>query len=201
MANETRVGGDLDLLFDFLSRKLSPQDLLLVSVHLLGETQMAETSRSQSYPSETYFRILHTWRCKHPSIDHQGKLKEVFHSMERQDLIDEMEGFSRDQYIFNASQIVEPEKQVENSDLTTIAKNLGSRYYNVMRFLGINQRTIDQIEADHSSIKEQIYESLLYLKRLKPTLTRQTMCNALFYADHSDVIENLNSKWKHRGIP
>lgn len=120
--------------------------------------------------------------------------------MERQDLIDEMEGFSRDQYIFNASQIVEPEKQVENSDLTIMANNLGSRYYNVMRFLGINQRTIDQIEADHSSIKEQIYESLLYLKRLKPTLTRQTMCNALFYADHSDVIENLNSKWKHRGI-
>lgn len=197
MSNEFRSSGDLNLLFDFLSRKLSPQDLVIFSVHLMGGTQMAETSRSQSNPSETYFRILNTWRCKHPSINHVDRLEEVFHSMERQDLIEEMKGFSPDQFIFNTSQIADPEKRVEDSDLAIVTRNLGSRYYSVVRFLGLNQLTIDQIEADYFSIKEQIYQSLLYLKRLKPSLTRQTMCNALYYAEHSDVIETLNAKWKH----
>ena len=156
---------------------------------------MAETSRSRTNPSDTYFRILYNWRCKEPSIDHKDKLREIFSAMERQDLIDEMEGFSVEQFVYTGL-IVGPEESIDTVDFMAIASRLGAMYYHVVRFLGIEQRTIDQIEADYTSMKEQIYQCLLTIKRMKPGLTRQNFCDALYYAEHADVIETLNSKWK-----
>lgn len=83
---------------------------------------------------------------------------------------------------------------MKNSNLTIITNNLNSKYYNIIKFLEINQRTINQIKTNYSSIKKQIYQSLLYLKKLKPTLTKQTIYNTLFYTNHSNIIKNLNSK-------
>ena len=115
--------------------------------------------------------------------------------MERQDLIDEMEGFSVDQFVYTG-QIVGPEERIASAEFTAIASMLGSMYYHVVRFLGIEQRTIEHIEADYSTMKEQIYQCLLAITRMKPGLTRQNICDALYYAEHADVIEKLNSYWK-----
>ncbi|XP_061185683.1 uncharacterized protein LOC133193766 [Saccostrea echinata] len=185
----------LDMLFDFLSRKLSPNDMLIFSTYLDG-SQMAETAHSFRNPSDTYFRILHNWKSKNPSIDHRSKLKEIFSSMDRQDLAEEMDHFSVDQYKYTGL-VIEPMTQFSITDLNDLANNLATRYYHVVRYLGMRQRTIDQVEVDHPNIREQIYQVLLAIIRKRPDLTRQDVCNALFYADHSDVIEILNSEWRH----
>ncbi|XP_062570255.1 uncharacterized protein LOC134232317 [Saccostrea cucullata] len=185
----------LDMLFDFLSRKLPPNDMLIFSTHLDG-SQMAQTAHSLRNPSDTYFRILHNWKCKTPSTDHRSKLREIFSSMERQDLVEEVDNFSLNHYQYSGP-VVEPMTRLTILDLSELANNLATRYYHVVRFLGARQRSIDQIEADHSNaIREQIYQVLLAMIRARPDLTRQDVCDALFYADHVDVIDILNSKWR-----
>ena len=159
---------------------------------------MAEQSRSRTNPSDTYYRILFKWRCREPNIDHKDKLRCIFSAMDRQDLICEMESFSMDQFVY-PGQIVGPEERIANTEFPVIASMLGSMYYHVVRFLGIDQRTIDHIEHEHSSMKEQIYHCLLAIWNSKPSLTRQNICDALYYAEHADVIENLNSKWNGTG--
>ena len=159
---------------------------------------MAEHYRSRNNPSDTYFRILFKWRCKKPCIDHKDKLRCIFSAMDRQDLINEMEGFSVDQYVYTG-QIVGPEERITSAEFTVLTSMLGSRYYHVVRYLGIEQTTIEHIEHELSSMKDQIYQSLLAIWRSKPSLTRQNICDALYYAEHANVIEILNSKWKGTG--
>lgn len=184
------------MLFDYLSKKLSPPSMLIFSTELLGETQMAETPHALRNPSDAYFRMMHTWRCRQPNIDHKAKLGEIFSSMERQDLVEEMENFPVKDFQY-AETVIEPTKRFDDSDISIVASNLATGYYHVVRFLGVKQRKIEQIEADYPAIREQIYQTLLMIKRAKPSLTRQDLCNALYYADHQDVIVSLNSKWSN----
>ena len=182
--------------FDKLSRKISPSDMSIFCTHLLGQTRMADTPLCRTSPSEAYYRIIHTWWCRNPDIDYKKSLSDILIEMELAHLIDEMEEFSRHQVIYPASKIREPRKFIDYTDITKVAGNMASMYYHVVRFLGLEQNTIYQIEADHATIKEQIFECLSTLMQKNNGLTRQSLCNALYYADHCDVIAVLNAKWE-----
>lgn len=182
--------------FDNLSRKISPSDMSIFCTHLLGHTRMADTHFCRTNPSEAFFRILYTWWRRNPDIDYKNTLGVIFKEMDLAHLIDEMEEFSFHQFIYPASKIREPGKIIDNKDITKVAGNLASMYYHVVRFLGLEQNTINQIEADHPTIKEQILVCLSTLMQKNNGLTRQSLCNALYYADHCDVIAVLNGKWE-----
>ena len=182
--------------FDNLSRKISHSDMSIFCTHLLGHTRMADTPLCRTNPSEAFFRILYTWWRRNPDIDYKNTLSVIFKEMDLAHLIDEMEEFSFHQFIYPASKIREPGKNIDNKDITKVAGNLASMYYHVVRFLGLEQNTIYQIEADHATIKEQIFECLSTLMQKNNGLTRQSLCNALYYADHCNVIAVLNGKWE-----
>lgn len=156
---------------------------------------MADTPCFCTKPSELNFRILHMWWRQNPSIDHKEKLRVVFKDMDQLHLIDEMENFSRIEYIYRASKIWEPERFINFADITTVASNLAFMFYHVVRFLGLKQTTIDQIESNCGTIKERIIECLQVISQQK-RVTRQSLCDALYYAGHCDVIEILNEKWE-----
>ncbi|XP_062620942.1 uncharacterized protein LOC134282554 [Saccostrea cucullata] len=191
---EKNKGNDLELLLDFVSRQLSFADFPFVSTYL-GELQFAETTYIDGNPSETYCKLFHVWRCKYPRIDRKAKLKEVFSSMERQDLIEKMEMFSKDIYCYKEA-LVNPTEQAQSSDFIIMSQNLAMRSNHVLRFLGLKQSDIDQIKTDNRTTREKILRALSKIQKDRPSLTRQSICNALYYADHSDVIDMLNSGWK-----
>ncbi|XP_062579571.1 uncharacterized protein LOC134241549 isoform X1 [Saccostrea cucullata] len=189
---------DLELLLDFVSRQLSFADLAIVSTYL-GEPQLAETTYLDRTPSETYCKLFHVWRCKYTRIDHKAKLKEVFSSMERQDLIERMEMFSKDSYFYKEV-LVNPTEQAQSSDFIIMSKHLASRSQHVLHFLGLKQTGIDQIERDNRTTQEKILRALSKIQKDRSSLTRQSICNALYYADHSDVIDILNSSWNRADV-
>jgi hypothetical protein len=76
-----------------------------------------------------------------------------------------------------------------------ISGNLAREYVHVVRFLGLHQKQIDQIESDCTLIRERIQKSLERITAKNP-MTRQQICNALHYANQVDVIFQLNKKWK-----
>ena len=180
------------VLLDFLSMKISPKETVPLCMHLLKETQMVETPRFFINPSDTIFRILHRWTCLHPHIDHFEELKTFFRNNGREDLIEEMESFSVDSYVYSGH-VTGSERIIDNSDISTVANNLSGMYYHVVRFLGLKPNTIYQVEADHvMSMKDQICKCLTAV----PQLTRQSLCNALKYVGHCDIIAALIAKWK-----
>ncbi|XP_062583973.1 uncharacterized protein LOC134245729 [Saccostrea cucullata] len=184
---------NLELLFDFVSRQLSFTDLPFVSTYI-GEPQLAETAYIDGNPSETYCKVFHMWRCKYPRIDHKAKLKEIFSSMERQDLIENIDMFSKDSFYYKES-LFNPKEQAQSSDFILMSQNLAMKSNHVLRFLGLKQCDIDQIERDNRTTQEKILRALSRVQEDRLSLTRQSICNALYYADHSDVIDILNSSW------
>ncbi|XP_062571434.1 uncharacterized protein LOC134233479 [Saccostrea cucullata] len=188
---------NLELLLDFLSRNLSFADLSFVFTYL-GEPRLAETACMDWTISETYCKLFHVWRCKYPRIDHKAKLKEAFSSMERQDLIENMEMFSKDSYCYKEA-LANPTEHAQYTDFIIMSKNLALKSHHVLRFLGLKQSDIDQIERDNRTTQEKILRALSKIQKDRPSLTRQSICNALYYADHSDVIDMLNSMWISAG--
>jgi hypothetical protein len=145
--------------------------------------------------SENYFRTIYDWKCKYPDINHKEKLKEVLSDLRRQDLAEEIDAFSKDAIFYESEQLVGPTEALDTDDITMMSSNLAREYVHVVRFLGLHQRQIDQIESDHKRIRERIQNTLKDITT-KKTITRQQICSALHYANQGDVIYKLNKKWK-----
>jgi hypothetical protein len=67
---------------------------------------------------------------------------------------------------------VGPTEALNTYDITMMSRNLAREYVHVVRFLGLHQRQIDQIESDYKRIKERIQYSLEEITT-KKAITRQ----------------------------
>ncbi|XP_048748927.2 uncharacterized protein LOC125661084 isoform X5 [Ostrea edulis] len=182
---------DLEMVFDSLSRKLPGPDLCQFSILLLGDS--TETWNNKYIP-ENYFRIMYVWKCKNPDINHKEKIKEVLGQMEREDLVDEMDSFSIGASFHHSEEIVGPTEVVDSKDFIVMCNNMAREYVHVVRFLGLQQKHIDQVECNFPYIKDRILQTLKKVKE-KRRVTRQQCCIALHYADQAHVIDLLNKEW------
>ncbi|XP_061190746.1 probable serine/threonine-protein kinase zyg-1 [Saccostrea echinata] len=193
---ELKVNGN-EILFDYLSRKLSGSSPLEFCVILLGDTTVVECCKTK-YNPEIFYKIMHSWKCERPELDHVEELKKALSKLGRQDLVEHISSFSVESLQKHSITIEGPNIRVVDDDFIRISRNVAQGYVHVVRFLGLQQNDIDQLESDFSSsIKERIFEAFKKIKYNFPSLNRQHVCNALHYADHVNVIFLLNENWKN----
>lgn len=153
---------------------------------------MTRSETSLVSKSEQCFKLLYDWYREKPNIGHIYELKESLRRAQNHTLVDEIENFSKANYVFDSNKIKNPEKQVTCSDVDHVASNLGKEHRHVLRFLEIKQNVIEQAEEDHKDTYSRIFHPL---KKLMTKLTRQSLCNALCYANENKIINDLNSTW------
>ncbi|XP_061190747.1 uncharacterized protein LOC133198761 [Saccostrea echinata] len=187
---------DVEIWFDYLSRKLPSGNLQYFCALLLGDSTVVDSCNTKYVP-DIFFQVMNSWKCKYPKVDHVKELMEVLSRLERQDLVEEMRSFSIQSFFVHTIIIEGPNVFVGNDDFRHISRSIAQRYVHVIRFLGLPQSSIDQIVLNFASnIEEQIFQALKKIKHNFPVLNRQQVCNALHYADHSDVILTLNEMWR-----
>lgn len=182
----------MELLFDFVSKNISPSEIAAFSA-CTSEQANINTSLIEKYPHEYCFRALIHWKRSKPKINHRNHLIGYFKtSDDHKQLAHRIESFSMDDYVYTSGEIKRPEEPVTNDDRNFLKNHLGPEYCHVVRFLGMTHRTFVQICEDNRDLKSRIFTALLSIQQL----TRQKLCNALCYADRRDIIETLNESWK-----
>lgn len=183
---------DLDLLFDFISKQISPSEIAAFSA-LTSPQKITNRSGIEKNPHEYCFDALVHWSRIEPKINHRHHLIEYLKSTDDHNhAANLLESFSKDDYVFPSREINGPKKPVTISDLLILKDHLGPEYCHVVRFLGMKNRKFVQICTDTPDLKSRILTAMQSIQQL----TRQKLCNALHYASRCDIIETLNKSWK-----
>ncbi|XP_062621670.1 uncharacterized protein LOC134283237 [Saccostrea cucullata] len=187
---------DVEILFDYLSRRLvGPGTSLELCVALLHETTVVESCKTR-YSPEISFKIMNTWKCRRPELDHAEELKNALKEIGRLDLAEDIGNFSIESFRHHHIEIEGPEIYVGEDDFVQISRHLAHTYVHVVRYLGLRQKDIDKLETNFPcDIKTKIIKALKIIKNNFPSLNRKHVCDALYYAEENDVIVVLNKGW------
>jgi hypothetical protein len=145
---------------------------------------------------EKRFRILYSWICKFPSVDHTQKLKEILEEAEEVAASESINTFCKSE--FHYKDVVDPCKSVSSRDFEILSRNLSADYVHFARFLGVPQLEIEQIEETHCKITDRIIRIFDAIDQNPAcTVNRQDLCNALVYIGKNNVVQQLMAVWKN----
>ncbi|KAK3108381.1 hypothetical protein FSP39_006688 [Pinctada imbricata] len=146
-------------------------------------------------PHEKNFHVFYKWKIKNSEADHISRLKEVLREMDRNDVVEDIENFTRAKY--TCCEVQNSTNVVADKDLLTVAQELTMDTFRLGRFLGVPQNRMSQIKEDNgSSIVEQCFQILRSWRQSQASMaTRQALCDGLVYIKQQIVIDKLNKKW------
>ncbi|XP_062619309.1 uncharacterized protein LOC134280874 [Saccostrea cucullata] len=188
---DTGTNPSVELVLNAVSRKIRGIGISLLEG--LFEVNV-DVSPTLSF-EEKVFRILYQWKSKNAHIDHLRELESIL-QREGQGLAAEyIKTFNTTDY--TCSGVISPDQNVSTTEFKTLSEYLSKDYTYFVRFLGLAQRYIEQMEADGLKIQDKIYISLTKIQEeCRYMLNRQMICNALTFIDRNDVISEL--RWTSR---
>lgn len=185
----------MELLFDMVSKKLQTSRSFFTFASTLDDKYLENKSYKETEGSECYFRVMYEWYKMYPDIDHKEKLISSLHKLERQDIIDSINDFTR--ITFQQFPIHNPSTSIDKKDMHLVCENEINYFRHLLRYLGLSQCDLDSIEKDYpGNIREKICSSLMKLTSQK-VVTRIDLCSAIEYASQNRrLIKKLNSEWE-----
>jgi hypothetical protein len=169
-----------------------------MSPSMLASMLDADASESERRldEKEKRFKILYSWMCKFPAIDHKKKLKEILDDAEEGALSETIYTFCRSKFHFQ--DVVDPSRFVCSRDFEFLSRHLSADYVHFARFLGIPQREIEQMQETYCMIRERVRRLFNVIDANSTcTVNRQDVCDALVYIGKNNVVQELTELWKN----
>lgn len=85
----------MELLFDMVSKQLSPTSVQLLLAELLPNDLNLQYETLRKQYNEPYFCAMYVWYQRNPKIDHKEKLKSILCTLERQDIVYSISEFTK----------------------------------------------------------------------------------------------------------
>ncbi|XP_061193664.1 uncharacterized protein LOC133201888 [Saccostrea echinata] len=188
---DTGTDPSVELVLNAVSRKI--RGIGISILECLFEVNV-EVTPTLSF-EEKVFRILYQWKSKNAHIDHLRELESILQREGQGQAAEYVRTF--DIKDFACSGVASPDQNVSATEFKTLSEYLPKDYTHFVRFLGLPQRYIEQMEADALKIQDKIYKSLSKIQEeCRYMLSRQKVCNALRFIDRNDVIVELG--WTSR---
>ncbi|XP_062588710.1 uncharacterized protein LOC134250372 [Saccostrea cucullata] len=190
-SEDTETGPSVELVLNAVTRKIRGIGISLLEG--LFEVSI-DVSPTLSF-EEKVFRILYQWKSKNAHLDHLRELESILQREGQGQAAEYLRTF--DITDFTCIGVISPDQNVSTTEFKTLSEYLSKDYTHFVRFLGLAQRYIEQMEADGLKIQDKIYKSLTKIQEeCRYMLSRQKICNALTFIDRNDVISELG--WTSR---
>ncbi|XP_061193809.1 uncharacterized protein LOC133202049 [Saccostrea echinata] len=180
----------VELILNVVSRKLRGISSSILAANF--GVNMEETSAV--CVEEDRFRILYKWKCKNSAVDHRKELENILREVGQGEAADYVGTFQLSD--FECSEIVESRQPVSEREFRMLSEKLSKEYTHLVRFLGLPQICIEQIEVNVPDIQQRIFKSLSKLKEERPYLSRGDIGRALKFIERIDVIDCLVTLWE-----
>lgn len=186
---------EMELLFDMVSKQLSPTSVQLLLAELLPNDLNLQYEILRKQYNEPYFCAMYVWYQRNPKIDHKEKLKSILCTLERQDIVYSISEFTK--RTFEEFQLHNPNTRVDEHDIRLVCKYEIHHFRSMLRYLGLSQHYLDSIEIDYAdNVQEKILTSLKTITS-RANVTRIDLCSAIEYASQNRrLIKKLNSMWE-----
>ena len=188
----------MELLLDYVASQLGREVHRLATELGVEENQVYKLEMEYSCSThEQIFHILYKWLTSNAGLDYIQVLIEALKSIERNDIREKVQAFKKDNYRYDLAG-VDGSAVLNDNDKDKVASELAANSYRLARFLGIPQSAISRIEKDNArNITSQTLRMLSSSgEHRKKKVTRQELCDGLLYIGQSNVVENLQMKWR-----
>ncbi|CAG2226557.1 unnamed protein product [Mytilus edulis] len=181
-----------ELILDFISSKLGTSDIKFLGIHLgLDSNDLDTISCDYKNTHEIKFQTLWKWYSKTDSSSYLGSLTSALITIENRLAADELNTFDVKQLYFKG-EIPAPDKRISDKDLHFLSAHVVTDYQRIARFLGMRQDKLHTYREKR--IKDQSLRCFKDCNKLN-VISRQSMCNALNYAERQNLVHQLVKSW------